>query len=46
MPEHPADWISDLVKMGVYKPAALDLANNLTQVEMREALLLQRLAIS
>ncbi|WNZ27257.1 ABC transporter substrate-binding protein [Leptolyngbya sp. NK1-12] len=41
MPEHPADWISDLVKMGVYQPTALDLANTLTQVEMREALLLK-----
>jgi nitrate/nitrite transport system substrate-binding protein len=41
MPQHPADWMSDLVKMGVYKPEALDLANTLTHVDMREALLLK-----
>lgn len=44
MPQNPADWISDLVKMGVYKSDALNLANTLTQVEMREALLLQNIA--
>lgn len=43
MPQDPADWINDLVKMGVYKPDALNLANSLTQVEMREALLLKQL---
>lgn len=44
MPQNPADWMSDLVKMGVYKPEAVDLANTLTQVEMREALLLKNIA--
>jgi nitrate/nitrite transport system substrate-binding protein len=43
MPKDPADWINDLVKIGVYKPDALDLAHSLTQVEMREALLLKNL---
>ncbi|MBD0269870.1 MAG: ABC transporter substrate-binding protein [Cyanobacteria bacterium Co-bin8] len=43
MPQDPADWVNDLIKMGVYRPQALDLAQNLTQVEMREALLLQQI---
>lgn len=43
MPHDPANWIDDLVKMGVYQSKSLDLANTLTQVEMREALLLQSL---
>jgi nitrate/nitrite transport system substrate-binding protein len=43
MPQDPTDWVNDLIKMGVYKSNALDLANNLTQVEMREALLLKQI---
>lgn len=44
MPTDPTDWISDLVKMGVYDSSALDLAHTLTQVEMREALLLRNIS--
>lgn len=44
MPHDPVDWMSDLVKMGVYKSDAVDLANTLTQVEMREALLLKNIS--
>lgn len=43
MPQSPVDWISDLVKMGVYQPESLNLANRLTQVELREALLLKNI---
>ncbi|NJN86834.1 MAG: ABC transporter substrate-binding protein [Leptolyngbyaceae cyanobacterium SL_7_1] len=44
MPSHPADWMSDLVKMGVYKSEALALATRLTEVDMREALLLKNIS--
>lgn len=43
MPQDPTDWLSDLVKMGIYQPESLDLAQTITQVEMREALLLKNL---
>lgn len=43
MPQTPPDLIDDLVKMGMYDPQVLDLANTLTQVELREALLLQQI---
>ncbi|TVQ17651.1 MAG: twin-arginine translocation signal domain-containing protein [Leptolyngbya sp. DLM2.Bin15] len=44
MPNNPADWVSDLVKMGVYTSDSLDLAKTLTQVDMREALLLKNIS--
>jgi nitrate/nitrite transport system substrate-binding protein len=44
MPQSPTDLIDDLVKMGIYKPQALNLANTLTQVEMKEALLLHQIS--
>lgn len=43
MPQTPTDWVNDLIKMGVYQSDALDLAQTMTQVEMREALLLQQI---
>jgi nitrate/nitrite transport system substrate-binding protein len=43
MPQRPTDMVDDLIKMGIYKSDVLDLANTLTQVEMREALLLREL---
>lgn len=43
MPKDPTDWIDDLVKMGVYKQESVNLAKTLTEVEMREALLLKNL---
>lgn len=43
MPADPVDWMSDLIKMGVYQSDSIDLANTLTQVEMKEALLIQSL---
>lgn len=43
MPQRPTDLIDDLIKMGVYKPQALDLANSLTEIELKEALLLQQI---
>ncbi|GAB4380760.1 MAG: CmpA/NrtA family ABC transporter substrate-binding protein [Elainellaceae cyanobacterium] len=43
MPQNPADWVDDLIKMGVYKPQALDLAQTMTEVELKEALLLRQI---
>jgi nitrate/nitrite transport system substrate-binding protein len=43
MPQSPPDLIDDLVKMGTYKPQVLDLASTLTEVELKEALLLQQI---
>ncbi len=43
MPQSPTDLISDLIKMGVYKPQVLELADTLAQVEMKEALLLRQI---
>ncbi|MBE9180059.1 ABC transporter substrate-binding protein [Oculatella sp. LEGE 06141] len=44
MPQSPTDMVSDLIKMGIYKPQALDLAHTMTQVELREALLLHQIS--
>ncbi|WP_369408136.1 ABC transporter substrate-binding protein [Leptolyngbya ohadii] len=44
MPQTPTDMIDDLVKMGVYKPQVLDLAQSLTEIELKEALLLQQIS--
>lgn len=44
MPQNPTDLIDDLIKMGIYKPQTLNLANTLTQVEMKEALLLHQIS--
>ncbi|MGG6296365.1 ABC transporter substrate-binding protein [Leptolyngbya sp. AN02str] len=43
MPQTPTDLIADLVKMGLYKPQALEMAQAMTEVEMREALLLRNI---
>ncbi|MEB3337359.1 MAG: CmpA/NrtA family ABC transporter substrate-binding protein [Leptolyngbyaceae bacterium] len=43
MPQDPADMINDLVKMGLYKPEALGMAQSLTEVQMKEALLLRHI---
>lgn len=44
MPQCPTDLIDDLIKMGVYKPQVLHLADTLTQVELKEALLLRQIS--
>jgi nitrate/nitrite transport system substrate-binding protein len=43
MPQDPAALIDDLVKMGLYQPQALELAQTLTTLEMKEALLLRQI---
>lgn len=43
MPQSPPDLIDDLIEMGIYKPHTLDLAKTLTEVELKEALLLQQI---
>ncbi|MBD3883666.1 ABC transporter substrate-binding protein [Phormidium tenue FACHB-886] len=43
MPHNPVELIDDLVKMGLYKPETLQLAKTLTEVEMKEALLLRQI---
>lgn len=44
MPQTPTDMIDDLIKMGTYKPEALELARSLTEIELKEALLLQQIS--
>jgi hypothetical protein len=41
MPHDPAELIDDLVRMGLYQPQTLELAKILTEVEIKEALLLR-----
>lgn len=41
MPQDPLEMISDLTKMGVYKPATFDIANSLSTAELRKELLLK-----
>ncbi len=41
MPKNPLDMISDLTKMGVYKPATFDIANSLSSAELRKELFLK-----
>jgi nitrate/nitrite transport system substrate-binding protein len=43
MPIDPAELMDDLIKMGLYQPEALKLARTLTEVEMKEALLLHQI---
>ncbi|WP_238393253.1 hypothetical protein [Myxacorys almedinensis] len=44
MPQTPTDLIDDLITMGLYQPQALDLADTLTQVELKEALFLHNVS--
>ncbi|RMD72886.1 MAG: ABC transporter substrate-binding protein [Cyanobacteria bacterium J149] len=41
MPQDPLEMISDLTKMGVYKPATFDIANSLSTAELRKELFLK-----
>ncbi|MCU0565044.1 MAG: ABC transporter substrate-binding protein [Oculatellaceae cyanobacterium Prado106] len=43
MPQEPSELIDDLVRMGLYKPETVALARTLTEVEMKEALLLRQI---
>ncbi|MDX2273797.1 MAG: CmpA/NrtA family ABC transporter substrate-binding protein [Cyanobacteriota bacterium] len=43
MPHDPAELMDDLVRMGLYQPEVLALAKTLTEVEMKEALLLRQI---
>jgi nitrate/nitrite transport system substrate-binding protein len=43
MPHDPGELVNDLVRMGLYQPQALELARTLTEVEMKEALLLRQI---
>ncbi|MEM9150489.1 MAG: ABC transporter substrate-binding protein, partial [Cyanobacteria bacterium P01_F01_bin.3] len=38
MPQNPADMIDDLVKMQLYKPAAIEAADAISQAQLRTAL--------
>lgn len=38
MPQNPADMIDDLVKMRLYKPAAIEAADAISQAQLRTAL--------
>ncbi|PZD73734.1 Bicarbonate-binding protein CmpA [Acaryochloris thomasi RCC1774] len=38
MPQQPSELIDDLIKMRYYRPEALEVANTITQAEMRTAL--------
>lgn len=42
MPHEPAELINDLIRMGLYQPETLALAESLTALEMKEALLLRQ----
>ncbi|MCL6432880.1 MAG: ABC transporter substrate-binding protein [Leptolyngbyaceae cyanobacterium HOT.MB2.61] len=44
MPQNPVDYIDDLMKMGLFRPDALSLANSLTGAEFRKELFLQNIA--
>ena len=41
MPSDPLDMISDLTKMGVYKPQTFDIADALSSAELRKELFLK-----
>lgn len=43
MPHDPTELVNDLVRMGLYQPETLELAKTLTEVEMKEALLLRHI---
>ncbi|MBL1177270.1 ABC transporter substrate-binding protein [Pantanalinema sp. GBBB05] len=42
MPQSPTELIDDLMRMGLYQPETLELAKTLTELEMKEALLLRQ----
>lgn len=42
MPQEPSELINDLMRMGLYKPETLEMAKRLTEIEMKEALLLRQ----
>ncbi|MBW4464926.1 MAG: ABC transporter substrate-binding protein [Pegethrix bostrychoides GSE-TBD4-15B] len=42
MPQEPAALINDLIRMGLYQPETLEMAQRLTELEMKEALLLRQ----
>lgn len=42
MPHELSELTNDLVRMGLYKPETLELAKTLTELEMKEALLLRQ----
>ncbi|MFS8855285.1 ABC transporter substrate-binding protein [Synechococcus sp. H55.7] len=42
MPQSPADLADDLIKMGVYRPQVLKLADQISRTEMLETLVLER----
>ncbi|HIK18913.1 MAG TPA: ABC transporter substrate-binding protein [Leptolyngbyaceae cyanobacterium M33_DOE_097] len=44
MPTDPVELVNDFVKMGLYQPSALTLADSLTQAEFRKELLLHNIA--
>jgi nitrate/nitrite transport system substrate-binding protein len=44
MPDNPTDLVADLIKMGLYKPDVLKLADQLTAAEFRKELFLQQAA--
>jgi nitrate/nitrite transport system substrate-binding protein len=41
MPQQPEDLIDDLIKMRLYQPAALNVADTLTQADLRKSLFLE-----
>jgi nitrate/nitrite transport system substrate-binding protein len=44
MPQNPAELIDDLVQMRLYQPAALDMADAISQAELRTALFISMAA--
>ena len=44
MPDNPIDLIDDFMKMGLYKPDALAMANSMTGAEFRKELFLQQVS--
>lgn len=44
MPQEPAELIDDLVKMRLYQPQALDVADAISQAELRTALFVKQVA--
>ncbi|PZD73732.1 Bicarbonate-binding protein CmpA [Acaryochloris thomasi RCC1774] len=41
LPSDPVDMVDDLIKMGLYKPDSFDLADTLSQTELRKQLFLK-----
>ncbi|MGF1535473.1 MAG: CmpA/NrtA family ABC transporter substrate-binding protein [Elainellaceae cyanobacterium] len=44
MPQEPADLVDDLIKMRLYQPQALEVADAISQAELRTALFIQMAA--